>query len=263
MIDLTESLETLREQAGGDGARMLLSLLGIRLQQMGVWSRASQGMTLRQVLEQHPDICEIRGEEVIFRSGQPSSGFTRRFLRKDLFLAFSVPEEGTRSFLDLETLLIVTAPREGAGFGAPVREEPLRHLEIPAVQQVEIDAFIKEYLGEREPAPVIESILQAGRGWQAAAESLIPGSHRALRLAFNQWVVDHAIAWLEHQEVDVRRFLKVIPASPTRKPARWPAPQDQEAGAEALRERLHQCIDRMTPQELESLNVPARLLLMR
>lgn len=260
MKDITESLEVIREQVGGNGARMLLSLLGIRLQQMGAWSRGAQDRPLRQVLAEYPELCEVRGEDVIFRDGTSRSGSPRRFLRQDLFLAISIPRESATAWLDLETLKVLEVPQEDDNPQGPPHDEPLRYIQVPTLPLSEAQAFFREFLRDREPPAMIEALLETGGGWQSASENLIPGSHQALRIAFNQWVVDRAIEWLERHAIDVARFVKIAPArlsARSREPAR-----SNDPSIDSLRARLHKCIDLMEPQELERLAIPARLLLL-
>ncbi len=250
--------EILRRQAGGSGSEIYLAAFGNRLSSLGIRA-ADLGGKLKSFLDRHPDYCTISGvpgqEVVRFGSGPPPT--TPRSapipapsvnVERDLWKALVVNQPNRSSYIDLDTLSVITTESDDDGNpGTPVSDQPWRYLLVPTIPTDRQRGHAETALqGVLDPATLRDT--REDSDWLAQLKGRLSNAEfEAFRAERREWVVGIVRPWLRRQGLPPGRFL-------WHRKARAPEPMSN------LRRTIHIAIDKMTQDELERLLLPARLL---
>jgi len=179
-------------------------------------------------------------------------------LHPDLWRAMVSETGGACWYMDLESLTILRVPLSDGRPGAPVAEHPERYLVVPTLQTDKQRGHARKVLTEHVGAEQALA-LTVGEPWlRHFHEHATPELRQILSDARRAWVIGEVRAWLREHDIQEQRFVRAGRAAPRelRPPARFPRTRQG-----ALRDAVHQAVDRMTERELEALAIPARLLI--
>lgn len=286
---LVRALNRVRERSGGAGSRAYLAAVGNWLRSEGV--DVSSLRPLGTFMASLSGYCRLSGEHVVFGEGDvpqgsaasggaaaagpadvqaqdraTSSDVDRRLvLRLDLWRAMVNDRPEIVSYLDLGALVVVEAAKDAAE--GPVAAEPERHVLIPTVRTEEQRDFVLGLLRESFDAAGAEALVPPVTSWMRTfVREAPPDLQRRVLEARRAWIVQRARDWLRAHGLPEDRF--VHRGRPDAGIERSQGDGRRDVGARAsaarstsLRDALHRALDRMTDAELESLRVPARLLL--
>lgn len=286
-MNLTTLLQHIRHEHGGPGATVPLTSFGTMIaRHLSEWPRP-----LSVFLGHMPAYCVVEAGTVEFRDGDPDvdgavAAMTDRpasppRLRADLFTAMIASHVDESWYLDLETQAIERIAAPGGEPGSPVSDQPFRYLLVPTIRTSEQIAFAKAALGEALTADQWSAVAAAGHSWARLAERIVPPqAWRAFQPRRQAEVVDRAVEWLRKHQIRPERFVIAAGGGGFRKamsrelaharstaalPPGFTRHERSRAydgdPASLLRRRLHECLDRMTLEELSRLSVPSRLLL--
>lgn len=176
-------------------------------------------------------------------------------LHPDLWRAMVSEAPGVRWYMDLENLTILRSNLVDGHPTGPVADEPRRYVEIPTLATDRQRGHARRVLGELVGADQV-TWLTGGDPWlRHFHENAGPELRQALSDARRAWVVTEVRAWLRDHDLPEHRFVRSARPGP-----REVRPRLRHR-AMSLREAVHLAVDRMTERELESLPIPARLLL--
>jgi hypothetical protein len=266
---LVNALNRVRERAGGPGSRTYLAALGNWLRDDGV--DITRIRPLSTFVNSLQGYCHISGEFVVFEDGpvprdlavsQTAKGSddasTTLFMRGDMWHAMVNDRAETAYYLDLESLSIVDSGKDGT----PADLE--RYLTIPTVSSEEQRAFVIDLLQKTLDAERTAALVPPGPNWMRTLIAEAPQElRRSVQDARRDWIVRRGQEWMRAHGIPERPFLR---RNDPRDEGEDHAVVDRRrrpstARAHRLREALHRAIDRMTDDELQALQVPARLLL--
>lgn len=178
-------------------------------------------------------------------------------LHPDLWRAMVSETSGVRWYLDLDSLQVLRVTLAEGGAGHPVVDDPQRYVEVPTLATERQRAHARRVLTEQVGAEQA-AFLTAEEHWlRHFHEHASPELRQALSDARRAWVIGEVRTWLRSHDVPEHRFVRVGRAANRETRAVRPP----RARLTVLREVIHRAVDRMTERELESLAIPARLLL--
>ena len=275
---LVRALSRVRERSGGAGSRAYLAAVGNWLRDEGV--DVSSLRPLARFMASLSGYCRLSGEHIVFGEGDVPQGpadmqahdgaaspevARRLVLRPDLWRAMVNDRPKIASYLDLGALIILEAAKSGAE--GPVAEEPERHLLVPTVSSEEQRGFALELLRESFDAAGAEALVPPVTSWlRTFVREAPPDLQRRVLEARRAWIVQRARDWLRAHGLPEERFVHRGRPDAGIERHQGDGRRDVGGGASAarstsLRDALHRALDRMTDDEIESLRVPARLLL--
>lgn len=187
----------------------------------------------------------------------------------ELLRALVVDRDDQAPWMHLGTFRVAWATEGQDGPGPPVGEAEWGWVRLPRLSTEEQLGFVQSCLTGRLNSTQLERVCAQGKHWSEALEKVLARPDwEAFQHARRRWIADRLRTWLVAHRMPSERFL--APYRPNR-PARGaravsapagPSPHlPREDRTSALRERLHQALDRMTWEELSALPIPARLLL--
>ncbi len=242
---LRARLSTILDEAAE--GRILLAQLGSRLRaETPDFAPQRHGArNLKDLLSQFPDVGAVQ------HGDDPLEWWFSRIdqrLERDWWRAVTSCGDGQRHWYDVVELRLVSDPEL-------VAKEPYRFAELPHFGVDEQRAIASSWVGQLPEAeggallPVLEEEGLAGLRAAVKGAGLGASWERARRRA----IITEVIAWCRKHDIDPP--LTVATARRTTPGRRT------HSSTDALRSCLHRAIDRMSPSELRSLPIPARLLL--
>lgn len=279
-VQLQAALDQVRQRSGGPGSSALLAQVGNLLKGFGVEPKRLPG-PLGMVLRSMPDFCRVEGDHVLFLPGgeRPSlSGSSppeneapkqlesqgEAWIRPDLWTALVKFQDGLGHYLNLETLQITSVPVNDSQPGPPVADDPVRYIRIPTIPTAEQQEPLRHLLADSLPKEQVEALFSSFDWGRQLHETLPPILGRDLAAERRRQVLERAQSFLHEHNIPPHNFVRQ--GGPSHARANLGGDGQRVSGSDGalhqgLRQMLHECIDIMSQEELNLIQLPARVLL--